>query len=108
MSEIIYKTIGKRGRTTIPFSFRRDLKITDKRLLKFTRCGSRVVITPMIELEEGICESGAMYNLKKPEDAERLLENCSAEAFKRIQKAVLSKLNTSAKEKIGVEQQQKS
>lgn len=107
MSEIIYKTIGKRGRTTIPFSFRRDLKITDDRLLKFTKCGSRVVISPMVELEEGICESGAVYDLKKAEDAERLLENCSAESLKLIQTAVLGRLNTSAKEEIGVNQQQK-
>lgn len=61
----------------------------------------------MIELEEGICESGAVYDLKKAEDAERLLANCSAETLNLIQKAVLGRLNTSAKEEIGVNQQQK-
>lgn len=108
MKEIIYKTIGKRGRTTIPFSFRMGLRITDKMLLKFVRCGNSVVITPMREIEGGICESGAWYDLRKPEEAARLVANCSEETLKLIQSAVLRKLNTSAGEKIGSKQQQKS
>ncbi len=62
----------------------------------------------MVELEEGICESGTVYDLKRLEDAERLVANCSAETLKLIQQAVLDRLNTSAEEEIGVNQQQKS
>ena len=40
MKEIIYKTIGRKGRTTIPFIFRMRLEIADDTLLKFTMDGN--------------------------------------------------------------------
>lgn len=50
MKETICRIIGIRGRTTIPFIFRRDLKITDDKFLRWERSGQGLIVTPLREI----------------------------------------------------------
>lgn len=56
MKETIYKIIGKRGRTTIPTSFRTALKITNDTVLEFRMENGSVIITPLRKCKNNMCE----------------------------------------------------
>lgn len=56
MKETIYKIIGKRGRTTIPTSFRTALKIADNTVLEFKEEKGSVIITPLRKCKNNMCE----------------------------------------------------
>ena len=60
MQEICCKTIGKRGRTTIPFCMRNALGIKNNTLLRFTRNEKQVLVTPrqMLPVIEKKIKSG--------------------------------------------------
>lgn len=106
MKEIIYKTIGRKGRTTIPFIFRMRLEIADDTLLKFTTDGSRVIVSPMKECGSEMCERKRLE--VSQDDARELIEHCSDESLKTILSAVLKKLNLTAVDGNGKNQQQTS
>ena len=79
MKGTICRTIGKKGRTAIPFTYQRNLGIINDTFLKLQTCG-RINVTPLKEFKDGICESGVCYELTKP-------------------KAVSSRFDTSAEDK---------
>lgn len=91
MKETICRIIGIRGRTTIPFIFRRDLKITDDTFLRWERSGQRLIVTPLREFKDGICVSGAFYELNNPEEIQRLVDSADEKTLKLLQDAVLRK-----------------
>ena len=99
MKGTICRIIGKRGRTTIPFTYRRLLGITNDTLLKWQIDGRRIIVTPLKEFKDGICESGAFYELTRPEEVKRFVEEIPEDTLRLIQKAVSSKLNSSAEDK---------
>ena len=82
------------------------LEIRDNTLLKFTTDGSRVVIAPMKECGSEMCERKRLE--LSGEDAKELVEHCSDEALKLILSAVLKKMNLTAVDENGGNQQQTS
>ena len=106
MNGIIYKTIGRRGRTTIPFIFRSRLEIADDTLLKFTTNGSQVIISPMRECGSEMCERKKLD--LSTGDAAELIEHCSEESLRILLSAVLAKMKSPTVEKDGREQQKES
>ena len=58
--------------------------------------GRRIIVTPLKEFQDGISESGAFYELNRPEEVKRFVEEISEDTLRLIQEAVSSKLNTSA------------
>ena len=103
MNGIIYKTIGKRGRTTIPFIFRSRLEIVNDTLLKFTLSGDQVIISPMKECGSQMCERKKLDMTQG--DAAELIEHCSDESLEFIFSAVLKKMKLSAVDENGKNQQ---
>ena len=58
--------------------------------------GRRIIVTPLKEFQDGICESGGFFELNRPEEVKRFVEEISEDTLRLIQEAVSSKLNTSA------------
>lgn len=96
MKEIIYKTIGIRGRTTIPFIFRTDLKIGDDTVLEFRKDNGSVIITPMRKCKKGTCELKDEMQLTENE-VEEFISACDEEDITKLLSAIQKKLLTKVK-----------
>lgn len=101
MKETICRIIGIRGRTTIPFIFRKDLKITDDTFLRWERSGQSLIVTPLREFKDGICVSGAFYEINNPEEIQKFVDSTDIKNLRLLRRAVLNKLKTSAGKGIG-------
>ena len=93
MQEICYKTIGKRGRTTIPFCMRNALGIKNNTLLRFTRNEKQVLVTPMRECETGLCELHRKADLTAAEIAE-LVNEISPATLRQMLPVIEKKLKS--------------
>lgn len=95
MQETYYKSIGKKGRTTIPLCMRIVLGIRDDTLLRFTRNSKQVIITPMRECESGICEMHRKTTLDT-EGIHSLIDEISDETLAQMLPMILKKLKGAA------------
>lgn len=89
MEKTFYRIIGRKGRTTIPFTFRSDLGIKDNTKLKFEKEDDRIIITPVKECFPNDCDK---INEISNQDAEEILEAFYGNALNVILSAVLKKI----------------
>ena len=104
MQETYYKSIGKKGRTTIPLCMRIVLGIRDDTLLRFTRNSKQVIITPMRECESGICEMHRKASLDT-DGIKSLVDEISDETLAQMPPVIINKLKGVTGEKSGMADQ---
>ncbi len=83
MEGTIYRIIGIRGRTTIPFLLRTNLKIGDNTMLKYTTDGKSVIVTPLRVCSTDTCPIRPEVKLT-PEEIGELLDTCDEETLETL------------------------